>query len=197
MTDLTLIVLSVILFLLLTVFLVLVDLVQLRFVIIYHVLVVRGVHLAQVCDLVLILQLQLSQNLVVNLFSRGILGLKILELVYEHRNLGGRSLHFVLEHVLGLLLQLADLVLVVLVVLFQRQLCDCFQVVLALLLLLEIVKNGVILLLVEFLQVLVTRVGLVLCGVDLVFVLLFDPHDKLVLVILQLLQLLLLLLVLM
>ena len=197
MTDLTLIVLPVILFLLLTVFLVLVDLVELRFVIIYHVLVVGGVHLAEVCDLVLVLQLQLSQNLMVNLFSRGILGLKILELVYEHRNLGGRSLHFVLEHVLGLLLQLADLVLVVLVVLFQRQLCDCFQVVLALLLLLEIVKNGVILLLVEVLQVLVARVGLVLCGVDLVFVLLFDPHDKLVLVILQLLQLLLLLLVLM
>ena len=116
MTDLTHILLSVILCLVLTVLLVLMDLDELRFVTINHVLVVRGVDLSEVCDLVIILQLELSENLMVNLFSRGILGLKILELVDEDRNLGGRSLYFGLEHVLRLLLELADLVLVVLFV---------------------------------------------------------------------------------
>ena len=130
MVDLALVIMSILLSLMLRVMLVSENRCDSRFVSSDHVSIRGGVGLAEVGDLGLVGQLELSEDLMGDLLGGGVFGLFGLEGVVEGGVFGGGSLHLVLQNHTGLLLQLRDLILIHLLVLRQLQLRNSFQILL-------------------------------------------------------------------
>jgi hypothetical protein len=130
-----------------------------------------------------------SNNLMVDYLRWSLLVLEIFDLSHNFVILASSSLPLVLQSNSCLLLKRSDLSTVVLFVLGLCHSSNCLQVVFPLLLSLQLANNTVEFLLVEFLQVLIVGVGLVLVLVNLVFEFLLEMLDHGILIILELVEL--------